>query len=226
MAALPSFHPFLGVTEMTIKVIVADDHEVVRSGLASLFEASDIDVIDEASTGDQAVEKAVQHHPDVLLMDIRMPGTDGLAALERIRQESPDTRVVMLSTYDNPTYVARSVALGAVDYVLKGSPRQVLVSAITRAASGEMPADDSVLARIKSAMGKRKERDKNDGVPLTNRELQVLRHVALGLSNREIGRSLSISIETVKEHVQNILRKIEASDRTQAAVWAVRRKIV
>ena len=103
MAALPSFHPFLGVTEMTIKVIVADDHEVVRSGLASLFEASDIDVIDEASTGDQAVEKAVQHHPDVLLMDIRMPGTDGLAALERIRQESPDTRVVMLSTYDNPT---------------------------------------------------------------------------------------------------------------------------
>ena len=118
------------------------------------------------------------------------------------------------------------MALGAVDYVLKGSPRQVLVSAITRAASGEMPADDSVLARIKSAMGKRKERDKNDGVPLTNRELQVLRHVALGLSNREIGRSLSISIETVKEHVQNILRKIEASDRTQAAVWAVRRKIV
>ncbi len=211
---------------MTIKVIVADDHEVVRSGLASLFEASDIDVIDEASTGDQAVEKAVQHHPDVLLMDIRMPGTDGLAALERIRQESPNTRVVMLSTYDNPTYVARSVALGAVDYVLKGSPRQVLVSAITRAASGQMPADDSVMARIKSAMSKRKERDKNDGVPLTNRELQVLRHVALGLSNREIGRSLNISIETVKEHVQNILRKIEASDRTQAAVWAVRRKIV
>ena len=211
---------------MTIRVVVADDHEVVRSGLASLFESSDIAIVDEASTGEQAVEKAVEHQPDVLLLDIRMPGADGLAALEKVRQESPTTRVVMLSTYDNPTYVARSVALGAVDYVLKGSPRSVLVTAITRAASGEAPSEDSVMSRIKAAMSKRKERDKDDGVPLTNRELQVLRHVALGLSNREIGRSLEISIETVKEHVQNILRKIDASDRTQAAVWAVRRKIV
>lgn len=211
---------------MTIRVVVADDHEVVRSGLASLFESSDIAIVDEASTGEQAVEKAVEHQPDVLLLDIRMSGADGLAALEKVRQESPTTRVVMLSTYDNPTYVARSVALGAVDYVLKGSPRSVLVTAITRAASGEAPSEDSVMSRIKAAMSKRKERDKDDGVPLTNRELQVLRHVALGLSNREIGRSLEISIETVKEHVQNILRKIDASDRTQAAVWAVRRKIV
>jgi DNA-binding NarL/FixJ family response regulator len=211
---------------MTIKIVVADDHEVVRSGLASLFEETEIQVIDQASSGDQAVEQALKHQPDVVLMDIRMPESDGLAALERIRKESPATRVVMLSTYDNPTYVARSVALGAVDYVLKGSSRQTLITAITRAASGQTPSEDSVMFRIKAAMSKRRERDENDGVPLTNRELQVLRHVALGLSNREIGRSLEISIETVKEHVQNILRKIDASDRTQAAVWAVKRNIV
>lgn len=211
---------------MAIRIVVADDHEVVRCGLASLFERSGIQVIGEASNGDQAVAQALEHRPDVLLMDIRMPDTDGLSALERIRQEVPETPVVVLSTYDNPTYVARSVALGAADYVLKGSPRQMLISAIQRAAAGESPTEDSVMQRVKSAMSKRRDREQNDGVPLTNRELQVLRHVALGLSNREIGRSLDISIETVKEHVQNILRKIEATDRTQAAVWAVRQKIV
>ncbi|MCO6458979.1 MAG: response regulator transcription factor [Pirellulaceae bacterium] len=211
---------------MAIRIVVADDHEVVRCGLTSLFEKSGIQVIGEASNGDQAVAQALEHRPDVLLMDIRMPDSDGLSALERIRQEVPETPVVVLSTYDNPTYVARSVALGAADYVLKGSSRQTLISAIQRAAAGESPTEDSVMQRVKSAMSKRRERQQNDGVPLTNRELQVLRHVALGLSNREIGRSLDISIETVKEHVQNILRKIEATDRTQAAVWAVRQKIV
>ena len=211
---------------MSIRLLVADDHEVVRSGLASLLEESEIEIVGEAANGEQAVEQTKQHHPDVVLLDIRMADTDGLAALEQIRREAPDTRVVMLSTYDNPTYVARSVALGACDYVLKGSSRNELISAITRAASGQSPSDDSVLMRIKAAMARRRERGDNNEVPLTNRELQVLRHVALGLSNREIGRSLGISIETVKEHVQNILRKIDASDRTQAAVWAVRRGLV
>lgn len=210
---------------MPIKLILADDHEVVRSGLAQMLNDSEITILDQVENGDQAVEKTLEHHPDVVLMDIRMPSSDGLGALERIRREAPTTQVIMLSTYDNPTYVARSVALGAADYVLKGAPREELVSAIRRAAQGESPSDSSVLRRVKTAMSKRRERG-DDEVPLTNRELQVLRHVALGLSNREIGRSLEISIETVKEHVQNILRKIDVSDRTQAAVWAVRRHLV
>jgi DNA-binding NarL/FixJ family response regulator len=130
----------------------------------------------------------------------------------------------MLSTYDNPTYIARSVALGASDYVLKGSSRTQLLSAIRRAATGESPSSDSVLHRVKRAMERRDE--PIDDVPLTNRETQVLRHVALGLSNREIGQSLGISVETVKEHVQNVLRKIQVTDRTQAAVWAVRKGLV
>ena len=210
---------------MTIKIVVADDHEVVRSGLANLLKGSGIEIVGEASDGDEAVEKTMKHHPDVVLMDIRMPNRDGLSALEVIRDKLPDARVVMLSTYDNPTYVARSVALGATDFVLKGSTRQELVDVITRAASGDEPLDTSVLRRVKRVMRRRHERE-DDGIPLTNRELQVLRHVALGLSNREIGQSLGISIETVKEHVQNILRKLDVNDRTQAAVWAVRRGVV
>jgi DNA-binding NarL/FixJ family response regulator len=210
---------------MSIKVVVADDHEVVRSGLVNLLKGSDIEIVDEASDGDEAVAKTVKHKPDVVLMDIRMPNRDGLSALEVIRSKDPDARVVMLSTYDNPTYVARSVALGAADFILKGSSRQEIVDVVTRVASGEEPLDSSVLRRVKRVMRRRHERD-DDGIPLTNRELQVLRHVALGLSNREIGQSLGISIETVKEHVQNILRKLDVNDRTQAAVWAVRRDVV
>ncbi len=210
---------------MSIKLLVADDHEVVRSGLASLLKGTDIKIVAEASNGEEAVEQALKVRPDVVLMDIRMPESDGIEALEAIRKEAPGMKVVMLSTYDNPTYVARSVALGACDYVLKGSQRQTLITAITKAAAGEDPVETSMLFRIKATMAKRQESTDED-VPLTKRELQVLRHVALGLSNREIGRSLGISIETVKEHVQNILRKIDVNDRTQAAVWAVRRELV
>lgn len=211
---------------MGIRVLVADDHEVVRTGLVSLLKGSEITIVAEATNGQEAVERADETNPDVVLMDIRMPEEDGLSALETMRQRHPDMRVVMLSTYDNPTYVARSVALGAADYVLKASPRSQLIGAIERAAAGDTPAEDSVLHQVQHAMSRRRDRGDNNEVPLTNRELQVLRHVALGLSNREIGRSLGISIETVKEHVQNILRKIDASDRTQAAVWAVKKGLV
>ena len=207
---------------MGINVVVADDHEVVRSGLESLLSGSEISIVGQASSGKEAVEEALKHKPDVVLLDIRMEDGDGLTALDEIHRQLPETHVVMLSTYDNPTYIARSVALGASDYVLKGSSRQDLIGAIRAAASGQSPSKAGALATIAGIMGKRKALG-DEEVPLTNRETQVLRHVALGLSNKEIGRSLGISIETVKEHVQNILRKVGVTDRTQAAVWAVRR---
>jgi DNA-binding NarL/FixJ family response regulator len=210
---------------MSVKVLVADDHQVVRTGLASLFAGTDVKIVAEAANGAEAVKMAVKHKPDVALLDIRMPGTDGLEALDKIHRQLPNVRVVMLSTYDNPTYVARAVALGACDYVLKGASRQELISTITAAAAGKAPSQRGELHRVAGAMSKNPATNGND-VPLTNRETQVLRHVALGLSNKEIGRSLSISIETVKEHVQNILRKISVTDRTQAAVWAVRKGLV
>jgi DNA-binding NarL/FixJ family response regulator len=209
---------------MSIKVVVADDHAMVRSGIAALLKGSGITVIDEAADGDEAVEKTIKLKPDVLLLDIRMPKRDGFAALEKIRKKLPNQRVIMLTSFDSSTYVARSVALGANDYLLKNASREEMVAVIQHVHRGEELSDSSILHRIKRVMTRK--RDEEDAtVPLTNRELQVLRHVALGLSNREIGSSLAISIETVKEHVQNILRKLDVNDRTQAAVWAVKKGI-
>jgi DNA-binding NarL/FixJ family response regulator len=185
-----------------------------------------VKIVAQATNGAEAVKLAVKHKPDVALLDIRMPGTDGLEALEKIHRQLPNTRVVMLSSFDNPTYVARAVALGASDFVLKGATRQELISTITAAASGKSPSQRGELYRVANAMSRNFTGNGSKDIPLTNRETQVLRHVALGLSNKEIGKSLEISIETVKEHVQNILRKIAATDRTQAAVWAVRKGLV
>jgi len=205
--------------------LICDDHEGIRTGRASLLAGTDIQIIGEAANGKAALRLAQKDKPDVLLLDIRMPDGDGLATLEKLRAKVPECRVVMLSTYDNPTYIARAVALGASDYVLKGSSRDDLIATITAAAAGESPSRSGELKKVAGAMKVRQLID-DDDVPLTQRETQVLRHVALGLSNKEIGKSLEISVETVKEHVQNILRKIAVTDRTQAAVWAVRKGLV
>lgn len=210
---------------MTISLLVADDHEVVRAGVAAMLQGSDIQVVAEASTGNQAIEQAMKLRPDVVLLDVRLPETDGLEALERILDRSPQTKVVMFTAYDNPTYIARAVAHGAAGFLMKGSTKADVLSAITRAHTGLPPENESLMGRVRNTMARRRP-TYDEEIPLTNREVQVLRHVALGLSNREIGRSLDISIETVKEHVQNILRKLEAGDRTEAAVWAVKKGLV
>lgn len=210
---------------MSIKVVVADDQEVVRKGLGSLFKNTDIEIVAEAKTGDEALSKMLKHKPAVLLMDVMMPETDGLDTLEKIRDKLPNARVVMMSAHDNPTYVARSVALGAEGFILKDVSGQEIVNAVKRAACGEGAAADARLSAIRVRLATRLD-PAADEVPLTKREYQVLRHLAYGLSNREIGHSLKISVETVKEHVQNILRKLDAADRTEAAVWAVKRRLV
>ena len=207
----------------SVRVVVADDHEVVRCGLVNLLDGTDVEIVAEASSGEAAVSLAMKHKPDVILLDIRMaPGNDGLKALEKIRNDAPGVRCIMLTTFDNPTYIARAVASGAHDYILKGCSREELLESIMGAASGQLPLRAGELRRVATTMANRVVTPDPD-VPLTQREMQVLRHVALGLSNKEIAQSLTISVETVKEHVQNILRKLAVSDRTQAAVWAVRR---
>jgi len=224
MQPTPAFDAQQRNSKMSVSVIIVDDHAIVRSGLRSMLGDSDVQILGEAVDGQDALKLTLELKPDVVLLDIRMHKTDGLEALKSIREHSPETRVMILSTYDNPTYVARSVALGAKDYVLKGSSREVLLSRIRDVAQDRPPTSDSILHAVKQTMSQRKH--PRADFPLTNRELQVLRHIALGLSNREIGTSLSISVETVKEHVQNILRKINAVDRTQAAVWAVKRGLI
>ena len=210
---------------MTVRLLIADDHEVIRVGLASLLAGTDIEIVAQAANGKQCLKLAEKHKPDVVLLDVRMPDGDGLETLEKLRQKLPKSKVVMLSTFDNPTYIARAVALGASDYVLKGSPRKVLIDAIKAAAAGGTPSRFGEMRRLAETMSSREVVD-DDQVQLTGRETQVLRHVALGLSNKDIGRSLGISVETVKEHAQNVLRKLAVKDRTQAAVWALRKGLV
>ncbi len=209
----------------TIRLLIADDHEVVRSGLKTIFAGTEIEIVAEVGTGEDAVKFALEGNPDVVLLDIRMPKGDGLTALGRIKLEKPDMPVLMLSTFDNPTYIARSVALGASGYLLKGCTRDELLGAIRSAANGESAWTRDELRRVTGALATPRLAADVE-VPLTQRESEVLRQLAYGLTNKEIAQALHISYETVKEHVQHILRKIGVSDRTQAAVWAVRKQLV
>jgi DNA-binding NarL/FixJ family response regulator len=210
---------------MTIKILVADDHEVVRLGLKALLHDTDIKIIGEATTAEEAVRLAGKGKPDLVLLDIRLGEGDGLNALGRIKLEHPNLPVLMFSTYDNPTYVARAVALGAAGYVLKGDRRARLLEAIRAAATGESIWTRDELRRVTGALATPRIAADVE-VPLTQRESEVLRQLALGLTNKEIALALEISYETVKEHVQHILRKIGVCDRTQAAVWSVRKGLV
>jgi len=210
---------------MAIRLLIADDHLVVRTGLRSLVAGADIEVIGEASSGGECVRKVQQLKPDVVLLDIRMPDGDGLIALSRLKLEMAQLPVLIFSTYDNPTYIARAVALGANGYLSKGATREELLTAIRTVASGQNAWTRDELRRVTGALATPRLAGDID-VPLTQRESEVLQHLSHGLTNKEIAQALHISYETVKEHVQHILRKIGVTDRTQAAVWAVRKGLV
>lgn len=210
---------------MAIRVVIADDHEIVRIGLRVLCEDAGLQVVAEAADGDSAYKATVQHRPDLVLLDVRMPNGDGLTCLTKIKLDFPSLPVVMISGFDNPTYMARAAALGAAGYLRKESRRDELVKQIHAAVAGESLWSQEVLRRISGSLAGPASVAEPD-VQLTDREREVLRHVALGLTNKEIGQALAISYETVKEHVQHILRKLGVSDRTQAAVWAVRNQMV
>lgn len=210
---------------MSIRLLVADDHDVVRTGIVSLLSESDIEIVALASTGGEAVELTQKLTPDLVLLDVRMPGGDGLTALGRIKLDFPHLPILMLSNYDNPTYVARAVALGASGYLLKGMPKAELINSIQRVHKGESLWTRDELRRVTGALAAPRLGVESE-VPLTQREAEVLKLITTGQTNRQIAEAMGISYETVKEHVQNMLRKIGVSDRTQAAVWAVRNGLV
>jgi DNA-binding NarL/FixJ family response regulator len=210
---------------MSKKLLIVDDHEIIRLGLRMMLKDSGLEIVGEATSAAEALESVGRTSPDVVLMDIRMEGGDGLNALGRMKLDYPELPIVLFSAYDNPTYIARAVALGASGYVLKSAPRERLVEALNMALAGESAWTREELRRVTGALATPR-LSQDIEVPLTQRESEVLRQMALGLTNKEIAKMLGISYETVKEHVQHILRKIGVSDRTQAAVWAVRKNLV
>ncbi|TWU33723.1 response regulator [Novipirellula artificiosorum] len=210
---------------MTKNLLIVDDHEVIRIGLRMMLEDTDMKIVGEAASTAEALSQVEKLSPDAILMDIRMEGGDGLNALGRIKLDHAELPIVLYSAYDNPTYIARAVALGAAGFVLKSAPRERLIDALQLAFAGESAWTREELRRVTGALATPR-LSTDIEVPLTQRESEVLRQMALGLTNKEIAKMLGISYETVKEHVQHILRKIGVSDRTQAAVWAVRKNLV
>jgi len=217
-----------------IKVLLADDHPVVREGLRTMLATvPDIEVVAEASDGLEAIDKVNECHPDVVLMDLRMPNMDGLEATKRIRSQLSSTAVIVLTIYDNDAYIVDAVRAGAVGYLLKDTSRDLLIHAIRAVTSGGMLVKTCLLREamlsLADAAGE-KTKSKPAGPAgldeLTRRENDVIRLVVLGRSNKEIGQELSISEDTAKKHVQTIMLKLGVSDRTQAAVKAVRAGLV
>ena len=212
---------------MAIRVLIADDHEVVRVGLRSMLQVADVEVVAEAGTGAETLVAVEQHSAslDLVLLDVRLPDGDGLKILSSLKDTHPDLPVLMISTFDNATYMARSVALGASGYLLKDIDQPVLLERIRKAATGDTVWRREELRRVTGALATPR-MPVDVEVTLTQRESEVLHQLAHGLTNKQIAEVLGISYETVKEHVQHILRKIGVSDRTQAAVWAVRQGLV
>jgi DNA-binding NarL/FixJ family response regulator len=204
-----------------LRLLIADDHEVIRCGLKNLLADTEIKVVAAVATAEAAVKFAVENEVDVVLLDVRMPDGDGLAVLGRIKLDKPDLPIVLMSNFDNPTLIARAVALGASGYLLKGCTRDELLQAIESAAAGESLFTREVLRRLSGALATPRLLADVE-VALSQRESEVLKQLALGATNKEIALALEISYETVKEHVQHILGKLNLRDRTQAAVWAVR----
>lgn len=203
-----------------IGVLLVDDHAIWRDGVRSALADTEFVIVGEAATGREAIEVARETRPQIVLMDIRMAGGDGLEALVALKREHPRLMVLMLTTYDHPSLLARAVAGGAAGYLLKGLNTDELLQALRTVAAGEMLLTPEDLVQTLRGVGEPVEGPDGLVEALTPREEEVLRLVTLGLSNREIGSILCIAESTVKTHVDHIIGKLGVSDRVQAAVWA------
>jgi two-component system NarL family response regulator len=201
-----------------IRILVADDHNVVRQGLVALIgTVSDMTVVAEAADGLQAVELFRKHQPDVTIMDLRLPVMSGVDAIANIRRDFPSARILVLTTFDGDENIFRALQAGAKGYLLKDMFGDELMEAIRGVHAGKTRIPAPIAQRLAERMG---------GPSLTNRELEVLKLIVSGKSNKDIGNELSISEATVKTHINNILSKLGVSDRTQAATTALQRGIV
>ncbi|MBN1303487.1 MAG: response regulator transcription factor [Anaerolineales bacterium] len=207
-----------------IRVLIADDHLVVRKGLRDFLETyTDIQVVADAENGIQTVELAREYAPDVILMDLQMPKMDGIEAIEQIMVFSPATSIIVLTSYTEDEYLFSAMRAGARGYLLKNVEPEDLVNAIRAAIRGQATLHPSVAARLVQGI----EHPGDDSLTnLTERELDVLRLIARGKSNKEISEELVVAAGTVKSHVSNILSKLHLAHRTQAALYALKRRLV
>lgn len=210
-----------------ISVMLVDDHKVVRQGVRAFLQTqADLVVVAEAENGATAVALAAEHAPDVALMDLIMPGMDGVEATRRVKQVSPRTQVIVLTSYHEDEHIFPAIRAGALSYVLKDIEPGELATAVRKAAQGEAVLHPRVAARVVQEIHGRRQETINPFTELSERELEVIRLIADGLSNSDIAAALVISEKTVKSHVSNILSKLHLADRTQAAVYAWREGIV
>jgi NarL family two-component system response regulator LiaR len=210
-----------------ITLILADDHSMIRMGLKAYFNTlPDIAVVGEAATGEEALSLVAQHLPDVVLMDLLMPGMGGVEATRKVRKISPSTQVIILTSYHEDEHIFPAIRAGALSYVLKDIDPDDLAEVIRRAHQNEAVLHPRIAARLVKEMQGSRNVTPNPYADLTDREMDVLREIASGKSNREIAEALYIGEKTVKTHITNILSKLHLADRTQAAVFAWQEGIV
>lgn len=216
------------------RLLIADDHDLVRRGLRGLLRREpDLEIIGEARDGREAVELGLSLVPDLILMDVRMPGMDGLEATREIKRERPEIGILMVTMHDDPDYMLEAIRSGAAGYVLKDASWGDLTTSVRRALSGDFPMDPDVAARLLQRLARETPQPQTGAGPtnrlsdpLTPRELEVLQRLTLGRTNSGIAQDLTISVGTAKTHVQRVIQKLGVSDRTQAAVRAVELRLV
>jgi DNA-binding NarL/FixJ family response regulator len=210
------------------RLIVVDDHELARAGLRSILDAEpNLEVVGEATTGRAALTLCRRMRPDLVMMDVRMPDVDGLAATRAIKQDHPNTQVILITMHENPVYLLEALKAGAAGYVLKGASKREILGAVRQVLRGEAALHPELATQLLRRMaGETSEETNPPPARLTPRELDVLRLLARGQTNREIASELSLSLSTVKAHIEHIIAKLGVSDRTQAAVRAVELKLL
>ena len=210
-----------------ISIILVDDHEVVRRGVRTYLNTiAEFDVIGECSSGEEAIQMVTEHIPDIVLMDLIMPGMDGIETTRQIKKISPRTQVVVLTSYHEDAHIFPALKAGAISYILKDMKMDKLVDALNKAVQGEVTLHPRVAARVLQNIRGDGGEDQQLFTDLTERELDVLKLIASGMTNNQIAEQLVITENTVKGHVSNILSKLHLVDRTQAAVYAWQRGIV
>jgi DNA-binding NarL/FixJ family response regulator len=220
--------PSQQAAEQAVRVLIVDDQQLMRDGIASLLKLQDgLEIVGMAANGQEAVELATSQQPDVILMDVRMPILDGVAATEQIHRQMPACKILMLTTFNDETYVLEALQVGASGYLLKDLPARDLAQAIQAVHRGIYQLDPTVADQLKTLLSRAQTAREQPGAlkatdeaDLTERELEVLRLIARGATNREIAEALVISEGTVKNHISNILGRLNLRDRTQAAIYA------